>query len=155
VRARWTCSRCLVRVHFAPGFEPPGRLPEGWERKGSQLRCLACRRAAAVETALAEAEREQQRRTAGAVRREALVRFELERDATRTNAQVAAVIGCSPAAVAGLRRELGLPPPPRPAVVRRCPECEAEFVSTNARRRFCSRRCIQRAHRRSIREAAA
>jgi hypothetical protein len=100
----WTCDSCSVRTRFANGGGPErGELPIGWAYTDRGLLCLACRREAVAAAAVATAD---PRADTDAVERQALARFELERDPDRTDGRIAAALGVGVAAVRTQRRVL-------------------------------------------------
>ncbi len=104
---RWVCSHCSVEASYLPGFEVP-EIPSGWVTEQGEALCLRCRREVAIEQAV---ERERRNGTPRfeiglKVRQAALLRFELDRDPSRSNAEIAAAIRCSASAVAKARRQL-------------------------------------------------
>jgi hypothetical protein len=103
----WTCAMCVVTLRFAPGTETPD-LPSGWARCDEGLRCLRCARARVVVIALTEAIDTGDTRADLAIERDALARFELRRDDSRSNSDIASAIGgrCPPKAIAAARRAL-------------------------------------------------
>jgi hypothetical protein len=99
----WVCSRCDVRASWLPGGE--GGTPPGWGKADGQLHCLACRRAIAGEEAVAAASPDQTEavtriRTAG------VIRFEIERDPTRSNSVIARACRTSVPAVTRVRGDM-------------------------------------------------
>jgi hypothetical protein len=145
VSPEWTCTECSVAARFAdPERSDP---PAGWTRQPDGWRCLACAREAAVEAALRAAEEDDSLRSEAAVRREALARFELERDATRPDASIAKAIGTTRNRVASIRRELlaegsisPRPTGPRPSKKARPEPKQTPQVATADRRKVAAKR---------------
>lgn len=140
----WTCTGCQVTARFADTERTDP--PSGWARHADGWLCLACRRDAAVQAALAEAEVDASVRSAGAVRREALTRFELLRDRDRADAVIAKAAGSNANAVADVRTALlaegaiepraKRPPTGAKAKQSRQPEREAAPAPDRRRSRF-------------------
>lgn len=101
----WTCGRCALTVRFAPGFPVPN-LPNGWQHRDDGLRCLSCARGEVVDAAIAEARGAGDDRSVDQIKREALVRLELDRDPDRSAGQIGAAIGYGAAAVGVTIRKL-------------------------------------------------
>jgi len=99
----WVCSRCDVRASWLPGAE--GGMPPGWDRIGKQLHCLSCRRLVAGERAVEAADPEKTE-TVTRIRTAGVIRFELERDPTRSNSVIARACRTSVPAVTRVRSEL-------------------------------------------------
>jgi hypothetical protein len=96
----WTCGRCGVCASFAPGFRDRAE-PIGWAKSHGEWRCLACRRAAAVEAA-----EHGNARGAATVRRRALTEFELLRDPSAPDRVIAKRVNCPTRVVVPIRAEL-------------------------------------------------
>ena len=106
----WTCGRCEVRATRMPGFAT-GR-PPGWSVEEDVVSCLLCRRAAAgdrgVEASGLTGEKMVRIRVAS------VIEFELDRDAERSNSEIASVCHASVPTVVKVRDRLGLGPGPAP-----------------------------------------
>lgn len=100
----WVCSRCDVRASWLPGGD--GGTPPGWGKVGTQLHCLACRRAVAGEAAVEAAELDKTE-TVTRVRTAGVIRFEIERDPSRSNSVIARVCRTSVPAVLRVRGGMG------------------------------------------------
>lgn len=109
--ATWTCDGCGVRATRMPGFGA-GR-PAGWTREKGETSCLMCRRAAAGERGVAEAEPTTGEKTVR-IRVASVIEFELGRDADRSNSVIAKVCHTSVPTVVKVRNGLGLAPAPAP-----------------------------------------
>ena len=96
----WVCSRCDVRASWLPGAE--GGVPPGWGKVDAELHCLACRRALAGERAVEAADLDKTE-TITRVRTAGVIRFEIERDPTRSNSVIARVCRTSVPAVLRVR----------------------------------------------------
>ena len=96
----WTCGRCGVSARFAPGFQGRAK-PTGWAKSQGEWRCLACRRAEAIDAAGSGS-------SAGpaATRRRALTEFELLRDPSAPNRVIAKRVKCPTRVVVPIRAEL-------------------------------------------------
>jgi hypothetical protein len=101
----WTCSRCEVVNRFLPGYPQPD-LPNGWASVNESLLCLRCRQEQAVEAGIAEAERSERKITPAAARRAALIDFELRRDPSRSDREIARGLATTANRVTVHRREL-------------------------------------------------
>lgn len=105
--ANWTCADCGLVVRYLPGHAVP-EYPSGWWVTAAGWCCLSCRRTRTVERALADAgieDRERDQRTK-AITRAALIEFELQRDPSRSNKSLGALVALPPYKVAEIRREL-------------------------------------------------
>ena len=96
----WICGRCGVRARFAPGFRDRAE-PMGWAKGHGEWRCLACRRADAIEAA-----EHGNAAGASAVRRRALTEFELLRDPSAPDRVIARRVNCPTRFVVPIRAEL-------------------------------------------------
>lgn len=132
----WTCASCGLLVRFQRDFAAPSE-PAGWIERDGSWQCLACRRKAAVDAALADddgSELDVSRR-----RRAALLTFELTREPSRPNKQIASLARTSAPMVQQRRRELieaGVieQPEQAPAAVRREPPQVAAKPNRDQRR---------------------
>src|SRR5262245_31798838 len=109
---KWTCARCEVTVAMPKGPDTP-KLPVGWERKGKKLYCLACRREMAEEASIADIPDDAPAAKSQQLRSAARVEFEVKRDPSRPDNQIAQACRTSIPAVKKARERLGLPEPPR------------------------------------------
>jgi hypothetical protein len=103
----WTCDRCQVTVSWSSG-EKSRTLPTGWAKRGKTIHCLACRRELAGEEAveaLGEDATTQARQKASASGR---VEFEIRRDPSVADGEIAKAARTSIAAVRSARERLGL-----------------------------------------------
>ena len=99
-KKNWVCTRCDVRASWLPGAE--GGVPPGWGKEDAQLHCLACRRALAGERAV-EAAKLDKTDAVTRVRTAGVIRFEIERDPSRSNSVIARVCRTSVPAVLRVR----------------------------------------------------
>jgi hypothetical protein len=110
--AKWTCDGCGVSASRADGR--PVSLPDCWARSAEGTLCLLCRRERAAEEALAAAPNDSPLATRAALRREALIEFEVRRRPGHTDGAIAKTCRSSVSAVAAARRRLQLPDAPAP-----------------------------------------
>jgi hypothetical protein len=101
----WTCTRCEVTVRWLPGSEQPDQ-PDGWGEEDGELHCLGCRRSIAGEVALLEAEGEGSVEARAKLRAAAVIEFEVSRDPTRSDGEIARVVRSSVPAVKRARERL-------------------------------------------------
>lgn len=99
----WICSRCGVRASWLPGTE--GRMPAGWGKIGRRLHCLSCRRLVAGERAVAAADPDQAE-SVTRIRAAGVIRFEIERDPSRSNSVIARACRTSVPAVTRVRNDM-------------------------------------------------
>jgi hypothetical protein len=103
---RWTCGSCGVEVHWTNGHQQPGP-PANWIEDHRGLVCLACRRQlagdAAVEDKAAASVSDRAR-----LRSAAVIEFEVKRDPSRTNAEIAHAVHTSVVAIQKARERLGI-----------------------------------------------
>lgn len=111
--AKWTCDACGVSVSRADGKRVP--LPDSWSRSAEGTFCLLCRRERAAEEALASAPSDSPLAARAALRREALIEFEVRRRPSHTDGAIAKTCRSSVSAVAAARRRLKLPEAPAPS----------------------------------------
>lgn len=110
---RWSCARCNVSVGRIDGT--PTRLPATWMRSGHLTFCLTCSRALAGEAALDAAPAASSREERSRLRREALIRFEIDRAPLAPNRTIAQACRTSLSTVASVRDALdGASPDHRP-----------------------------------------
>jgi hypothetical protein len=101
---RWSCARCNVSVGRLDGS--PTGLPETWTRAGATTFCLTCSRALAGEAALDSAPDACSREDRVRLRREAMIRFEIDRAPLAPNRTIAHACRTSPKTVATIREAL-------------------------------------------------
>jgi hypothetical protein len=101
----WTCSRCEVTVSFAPDFENTG-LPATWSEENGELYCLSCRRDMAGEAGLEDVPEDAPNQTRLQKRSHARIEFEIKRDPSREDNQIAKAVGTSTFAVRKARARL-------------------------------------------------
>lgn len=97
---RWTCDGCGVTVSFTDPAQAPEQ-PAGWARQGRTWLCLTCRRNE-VSAAISGAT---EAKLKGA-RRRALTEFELLRDPTAADGEIAKRVRCATVHVKPIRAEL-------------------------------------------------
>jgi hypothetical protein len=102
----WTCGHCQVEVRWMSGHDDRG-LPANWvEQKGGAV-CLACRRQLAADAAVVGASSDLSVQERARRRSHALLEFEVKRDPSRSNAQIASAVHTSVVAVQKARERLG------------------------------------------------
>jgi hypothetical protein len=101
---RWSCARCNVSVGRLDGA--PTRLPATWTRAGDSTLCLICSRALAGEAAMDSAPADCSREERYLLRREAVIRFEIDRTPLAPNRTIALACRTSPKKVASVRESL-------------------------------------------------
>jgi hypothetical protein len=97
---QWTCDGCGVTVSFQDPAQAPEQ-PAGWAKSGRTWLCLNCRR----EEVAAAISGETEAKTKGA-RRRALTEFELLRDPTAPDGEIAKRVRCATVHVKPIRAEL-------------------------------------------------
>jgi hypothetical protein len=107
----WTCDRCGVTVRWMAGHERIERPPE-WSEEGGEAYCLACRRERAAEVGLSNAPEETSAQRRAQIRAAALVDFEVTRNPSRRDGEIARAARSSVSAVSKARERLGLGAPP-------------------------------------------
>ena len=103
----WTCARCEMTVSFAPDAERP-ELPSTWARKGDDLYCLSCQREMAGEAGVAALPDDAPDGARQQTKAHARIEFEIKRDPTRPDNQIAKSCGTSIVSVRKARERLGL-----------------------------------------------
>jgi len=103
----WTCARCAVTVRWMPGNGEP-QLPETWVEENGGLYCLGCRRALAAEAELDAAPEDTPRSGRAKIRSRAMLEFEVKRDPSRSNVEIARSVRASVPAVQKARDRLGV-----------------------------------------------
>jgi hypothetical protein len=107
----WTCARCEMTLSFAPEVKRP-RLPATWAKQDGLLYCLSCRREMAGEAGLAGVDEDTPQEKRLQIRSQARIAFEIDRDPTRPDNQIAKACRTSTVAVRKARVRLGLRPEP-------------------------------------------
>lgn len=103
--ACWTCGYCRVQVRWMSGHEHRG-LPANWTENQEGPACLACRRSLAGEAAV-NGTPDLSLRERTRLRASGVVEFEVNRDPTRSNAEIAHAVHTSVVAVKKARDRLG------------------------------------------------
>jgi uncharacterized Zn finger protein (UPF0148 family) len=101
----WTCSRCEVTVSFAPDVADTG-LPNTWSKEDGELYCLSCRRDMAGEAGLEGVDEDTPNQKRLQMRSHARIEFEIKRDPSREDNQIAKAVGTSTFAVRKARARL-------------------------------------------------
>jgi hypothetical protein len=104
---RWVCTRCEISCGLQSGEQTA--MPNGWVSSEEGDFCLVCRRERAAEEALDAAPDGSSHKARADLRRDAILGFEVTRDPSRPNAQIAQACKSSVSAVASTRDRLGLP----------------------------------------------
>jgi hypothetical protein len=104
--APWTCARCDVTATRMAGHECPG-APANWIEDGDEAFCLGCRRALAGEAGLIGVPLNTSTARRAQIRKMALIDFEVERDPSRSNGEIARAIRTSVVAVHKARERVG------------------------------------------------
>jgi hypothetical protein len=107
----WTCARCEMTLSFAPEVKRP-RLPATWAKQDGLLYCLSCRREMAGEAGLEGVDEDTPQEKRLQIRSQARIAFEIERDPTRPDNQIAKACRTSTVAVRKARARFGLRPEP-------------------------------------------
>jgi hypothetical protein len=107
---KWTCDGCALAVSRMDGERTA--LPEAWTRSEDGLLCLLCRREQAADAAIASAPPGSPVNVRAAIRREALIEFEVRRNPDHPDGVIARTCRSSAPAVAKARERLRLPVPP-------------------------------------------
>ena len=105
-KVSWTCARCEMTVSFADGVERP-RLPGTWAREDGLLYCLSCRREMAGDAGLEGIDEDTPNERRLQLRSQARIEFEINRDPTRPDNQIAKACRTSTLAVRKARSRLG------------------------------------------------
>ena len=106
----WTCARCEMTVSFADEVERP-RLPSTWAREDGVLYCLSCRRDMAGEAGVEGVDEDTPNEKRLQLRSQARIEFEINRDPTRPDNQIAKACRTSTLAVRRARARLGIEAP--------------------------------------------
>jgi hypothetical protein len=101
----WKCARCAVTATRMPGHECPG-APANWTEQNGEAFCLSCRRALAGEARLVGVPLDTTTARRAQLRRMAVIDFELERDPSRSNGEIARAIRTSVVAVGKARQRV-------------------------------------------------
>ena len=99
-----TCKGCGVTVRWMDGVKHRG-LPPTWSKTKAGTFCLLCRREQAGEKALLKAG-ELNREDRAKLRSEAIIEFEVRRDPTRADGEIAKAVRSSVAAVGRARKKI-------------------------------------------------
>jgi hypothetical protein len=94
-----------MTVSFAADVEKP-RLPTTWSKENGELYCLACRRDMAGEAGLEAIPEDAPDQTRLKVRSQARIEFEINRDPSRQDNEIAKACGSSTVAVRKARARL-------------------------------------------------
>jgi hypothetical protein len=94
-----------MTVSFAPDVEKP-RLPTTWAKEDGQLYCLACRRDMAGEAGLDGVDEDLNDQKRLQIRSQARIEFEINRDPSRQDNEIAKACGTSTVAVRKARARL-------------------------------------------------
>ncbi len=106
---KWTCDGCAMIVSRMDGEQTA--VPEAWNRSKDGLLCLLCRREQAADAAIASAPENSPVNVRAALRREALIEFEVRRNPDHPDGVIARTCRSSAPAVAKARERLRLPAP--------------------------------------------
>lgn len=112
---RWSCARCNVSVGRMDGAA--AGLPANWMRRGPSTFCLGCSRALAGDDALDAAPEVISRDEQVRLRREAQIRFEIDRAPLAPDRTIAQACHTSPKTVASVRNALDLASTPTATAV--------------------------------------
>jgi hypothetical protein len=107
---RWTCGRCRVQVRWMSGHEQR-ELPANWADDHRGPLCLACRRELAAEAAVGNDSSQLSVNERARLRSAALIEFEVRRDPSRSNAEIAHAVHTSVVAIQKARERLGVSAP--------------------------------------------
>lgn len=105
--AIFVCARCDVTVQWMKGHDAP-KSPANWAQKNGEHYCLACRRDLAADAALEKAPEGMSLTDRAKLQSAARIHFEVKRDPTRADGEIAKSCGASIASVGKARKELGL-----------------------------------------------
>lgn len=103
---RWTCGHCNLEVRWASGYERQG-LPANWIEDRSGPVCLACRRELAAEAAIDQGGPLSVQDRAR-LRSAAIIEFEVNRDPSRSDSEIAKAVHTSVVAIQKARKRLGV-----------------------------------------------
>jgi hypothetical protein len=110
VAASWTCDRCEMTVSFSDDVERP-RLPTTWARHDGLLYCLSCRREMAGDAGVDGIDDDIPSDKRLKLRAQARIEFEINRDPTRPDNQIAKACRTSTLAIRRARERLGVERP--------------------------------------------
>jgi hypothetical protein len=105
----WTCAYCEVEVRWVGAHDNRG-LPVNWSKEQEGLACLSCRRQLAADGAIDNGTTDLSVQKRAKLRSHALLEFEVTRDPSRSNAEIAGAVHTSVVAVQKARERLGLMP---------------------------------------------
>jgi hypothetical protein len=105
----WTCGRCDMTIRWMPDAEAPA-MPASWVEEDGELFCLACRRERAAEAGVAHLPSDAPAQERQQLSSWARLEFEIKRDPTRPDNQIAKACRTSTPAVRKARGRLGVPP---------------------------------------------
>jgi uncharacterized Zn finger protein (UPF0148 family) len=94
-----------VTVSFAPDVADTG-LPNTWSKEDGELYCLSCRRDMAGEAGLEGVDEDTPNQKRLQMRSHARIEFEIKRDPTREDNQIAKAVGTSTFAVRKARARI-------------------------------------------------
>ena len=100
----WRCDRCQMTTRQMAGRERT-ECPDSWAERDGVLHCLKCRRDAAADLAVEQADDANVDKRAE-VRRWAVIEFEIERDPESSDREIARAINSSLPTVSKVRRRL-------------------------------------------------
>jgi hypothetical protein len=100
-----TCNGCDVTVRWMDGAKHSG-LPPTWQKTKQGTFCLLCRRDKAGEKALAKAPETMNREDRAKLRNDAIIEFEVRRDPSRADGEIAKAVRSSVAAVGRARKKI-------------------------------------------------
>lgn len=103
----WTCAYCRVKVRWMGEHEQRG-LPLNWTREQRGPACLGCRRGLAADGAIDASTSKLSVEGRARARSCALLDFEVRRDPSRSNSEIAGALHTSVVAVQKARQRLGL-----------------------------------------------
>lgn len=105
-QASWTCARCEVTARYMAHVERPV-LPAGWSKKrNGDVHCRLCRRELAAQEALAKAPKDTPLEMRQKIQSSARLEFEVRRDPSQHDAEIAKACGTSMVAVRKTREQL-------------------------------------------------
>ena len=96
-----------MTVSFAPDAENPA-MPSSWQREGDELYCLSCQREMAGEAGVAALPEDATNDTRQKTKSHARIEFEIQRDPTRPDNEIARSCSTSIVSVRKARVRLGL-----------------------------------------------
>jgi hypothetical protein len=105
---RWTCGYCGVEVRWTNGQDRQG-LPTSWTVDHRGPVCLACRRQRAAEAAVDGSAPGLSVGDRARLRSAAIIEFEVRRDPSRSNAEIAHAVHTSVVSIQKARKRLRAP----------------------------------------------